>query len=194
MQCNTIVTIKNWGSNTLVIIKNFFRSMALYLILEFFVILFMILSDVVGLEIVFYGILNELIINQVWIYSINLKKVFIAHNYRKQNKNFNEEYYDLYYNLNLITFRLLLSFVYLTLIIYKAIFKKEHMDLELSLEYLNYHLTDIRALGLGLFLWAVFMSVFIALKYNKKIRKLCAIKKENFVTYTDEEKKILEQD
>lgn len=183
MLCNLCIKFKEW-----------IRAMSFYLILEAVIFIVVFLSNIVGLEIIFFSIINEIMLNQLWSYYINLKEKFIIHNYKRNNKNFNKEYYDMYWNYNLVIFKVLLVLEYLVLILYTSIFHNSKLKVELTLEYPFYIFGGFIALVIGVFIWALFMIWFQSWKYNRKTIELTAKKKENYTAYTEYEIKILDQD
>ena len=168
--------------------------MCFYLLLQLIVFLIMIILDLVGAEIVFTIIINEIMLNQLWSYYINLKEKFIIHNYKRNNINFNKEYYDMYWNYNLITLKLLVALEYLVLVLYTSTIHNSEQKIELTLEYFNYRFIGFLALFFGFIVWIIFMMWFQSWKYNRKTIALIATKKDNYTDYTEDEIKILDQD
>jgi len=62
-----------------------------------------------------------------------------------------------------------------------------------GINIINSLLVGFVYLLIGFVVWVIWIAWFQKWKYNKKLEKLVSIKKDNFVTYTGEEKKSLEQ-
>ena len=119
-----------------------------------------------------------------------MKEIFISHIYEKEGKEFNKEYYDLYWSSFLIKIKFLVTFEYLALAVYSKIYNSTMGGV---INIINSLLLCFVCLLIGFVVWVIWIAWFQKWKYNKKLEKLVSIKKDNFVTYTGEEKKILEQ-
>lgn len=168
------------------IIKKIILENIIYLIIELVVFFIILLAKLGLLEIVFGGIIIELFLNQFLSYFINQKKVLLSHIYRKQEKEFNKEYYDLYWDTNLIRIKTLVFVEYVSLLVYTKVFNNSK-DL-----IMDSFVKGFICLFFGFIIWVFLMIWVLNYKDNKKIDKLINKKKDSFDLYTDGEKEILE--
>lgn len=189
-----IVNLNLWGGYGM--IKNLFRDIkeslkkgAIYLILEGLVIIIIWLVNLGFIEKIFSVVISGLIIEQWVNYKIKVKEIALIHVCEKEGKNFNKEYYDLYWNSMLIRIRFLLAFEYIALSIYTKIYNVSMDSVEDIATSVMYGFVFLM---LGCFFWIFWLKCFLDKKEERKLHTLIGKKKDNFDSYTEEEKKILE--
>jgi hypothetical protein len=183
-------------------IKEVIQSMKFYIRLEIIVYLGMIALIIIKkydvMDIIFNAIIIELCFNEIVNYVINLKETFLVHKYAKESKEFNKEYFSLYYNTNVIRVRILVFLEYLSCILYSKfgsdfLAKLSDIDYWYKIQVIVIAIFQVFAyLLVGFGAWVIAMLCFNRLENIKKLDRLIEKKKENFVTYTDEERDILE--
>lgn len=182
-------------------IKEVIQRMKFYICLECIAFLGMIALIIIKkydvMDIIFNAIIIELCFNEIVNYVINLKETFLVHKYAKESKEFNKEYFSLYYNTNVIRVRILVLLEYLSCILYSK-FGSDFLD-KLSdiywykIQVIVIAIAEVFAyLLVGFGVWVIAILYFNRLENIKKLDWLIEKKKENFVTYTDEERDILE--
>lgn len=183
-------------------IKEVIQSMKFYMLLEVIVYIVMILLIIVKkcdvMDIAFSAIIIEICLNELVNYVINLKEIFLMHKYAKEGKEFNTEYFNLYYNASVIRIRILVFLEYLSCILYSKsdrdfLDKLSTNDCCFNIQVIVVAVFEVFAyLLVGFIVWIFVMLLFTSTKNNKKLDRLIEKKKENFVIYTEEERKILE--
>lgn len=165
-------------------IMRWLKRLRFYVVLEcitlglIFVFLIMLKSG--SIEFFFSTLIVELCLNHLWHYYVGVEEKFMLYSLKEK---FNKEYFDLYWNSNLIRIRLLVVVEYVSLRIGTSLYNASSICSNVF--YCLFYLF------VGFFIWAIGISCFLQLKYNKELEKLFTQKKENFGPYTDEEEKIL---
>lgn len=183
-------------------IKEVIQRMKFYICLECIAFLGMIalinIKKYDVMDIIFNAIIIELCFNEIVNYIINLKETFLVHKYAKESKEFNKEYFSLYYNKNVIIVRILVLLEYLSCILYSKsgsdfLDKLSDIDFWDKIQVIVIAIGEVFAyLLVGFGVWVIAILYFNRLENIKKLDRLIEKKKENFVTYTDEERDILE--
>lgn len=176
------------------LIKERIKYFSMILIMEVIVFLFILLMMIFSIfelsEMAFTFLILELLIGQVWLNYISLKEKLLVHEYTKVGKEFNKEYYELYWQTNIMRIKAFVIFEYISFAIYSSIwgFKVQKVN-----EWLfKSAIEGVMVFFFAFFIWIVYMIWLLNMKYNKKFERLMIKKKEDFTSYSEEEKRILE--
>ena len=161
---------------------------------------------------IFGGFIINFVLEQFWTYTISVKEQLLKHHYQKEGKEFNKEYFDLYWHTSLIRIKILVYCNYISFV-YTFIIRGSNDNNDLNKIILLYNQTStfwdilgtifLKILGfleksVSIITITVVLQIIVFWllsrnKDNKKIDELIIKKKENFDQYTDDEKKILEE-
>ena len=95
-----------------------------------------------------------------------MKEIFISHIYEKEGKEFNKEYYDLYWSSFLIKIKFLVTCEYLALAAYSKIY---NITMGGVINIINSLLVGFVYLLIGFVVWVIWIAWFQKWKYNKKL-------------------------
>ena len=123
-------------------------------------------------------------------YRINVQEILLIHRYKKEDKEFNKEYYDLFWNSNLIRIRFLVVFEYIALLIYSKLCT---IPMDGIINIFKSFVCGFGYLIVGFAFWVIWIIYFLSRKDNKKLEKLFLKKGNNFTSYTEEENELLER-
>lgn len=164
------------------------------------------------IEPIFLGFIMNFVLEPFWTYTISVKEQLLKHHYQKEGKEFNKEYFDLYWHTNLIKIKILvycnyISFVYI-FIIKGSNDNNDHNKIILLYnqittfwgilsskfpKILGFLEKSVSIIIISVVLQIIVFLLLLRNKDNQKIDELILKKKENFDQYTNDEKKILEQ-
>lgn len=151
----------------------------------------LIYPDVV--EILFISCVVEFGLDQILKFYIRIKEKLLIHSYQNNEIEFNKEYYDIYWDYNLIISKIFIYCMYLSFafvpILLCNIFYIENPPCDL--------IKIVITTGVIIVSTTIFVSITLFIFYSftdiKTVYELIEKKGQNYNSYNEAEKKILEQ-
>lgn len=161
--------------------------------LIYIIIVSIVLKDPKVVDILFISCIMNFGLNQILNFYIKIKEKLLIHSYQNNEREFNKEYYDIYWDYNLIIIKIFVYWMYLSFAFVPKILGNiihiENTPCDLMKIVIT---TGVIITSIDFF---VIITLFIFWSFTeiKIVKQLIEKKGQNYDSYNESEKKILVQ-